>query len=77
MLTTWVHYRHTTSFLLPTLRTRDAVDADISAAWNLLDGADAPVPTEVGFVVLATIAVWIVATAVIGVAILTAVEVAW
>ncbi|MFV2039405.1 MAG: hypothetical protein ACC660_04105, partial [Acidimicrobiales bacterium] len=39
---TWTHYRSTTTAGLPTFATRDAVDADMTAAWNLFSDVKAP-----------------------------------
>jgi transglutaminase-like putative cysteine protease len=58
---TITHYRDTATGFLPTNATRDALDADLTAAWNLFDEVKAPTEAVVGFVVLATIAIWLVA----------------
>lgn len=58
---TLTHYRDTAAVLLPTSATRDAVDADLTIAWNLFDEVKAPTEALVGYVVLATVAVWLVA----------------
>lgn len=58
---TWVHYRATTTALLPTGRTRDALDADLRSAWELFGQVQAPTESTTGFVVLASLAVWVIA----------------
>lgn len=58
---TLTHYRETATAFLPTLTTRDALDADLTAAWTLFDEVKAPTEALVGYVVLATIAIWLVA----------------
>ncbi len=58
---TWTHYRPTLELGLPTGATRDALDADLTAAWNLFDEVKAPTEPVIGFVVVATIAVWVIA----------------
>jgi transglutaminase-like putative cysteine protease len=58
---TLTHYRDTAATFLPTPATRDALDADLTAAWNLFDEVKAPTEAVVGYVVLATVAIWLVA----------------
>ncbi len=58
---TWTHYRPTLETGLPTGATRDAIDADLTAAWNLFSDVKAPTEPVLGFVVMATIAIWVVA----------------
>ncbi len=58
---TWTHYRPTLRFGLPTGTTRDAIDADLSSAWTLFSDVKAPTEPVVGFLVVATIAIWVVA----------------
>ena len=57
----WTHYRDTTTFGLPTAETRDRLDLDITAAWNLFGEVKAPTDATIGFVVIATVAIWVVA----------------
>lgn len=58
---TLTHYRDTAAAFLPTRATRDALDADLTTAWNLFDEVKAPTDAVVGYVVLATLAIWLVA----------------
>ncbi|MEM7285911.1 MAG: DUF3488 and transglutaminase-like domain-containing protein [Actinomycetota bacterium] len=58
---TWTHYRPTLRAGLPTGTTRDAVDADLSAAWTLFSDVKAPTEPVVGFIVVATLAIWVIA----------------
>lgn len=58
---TWTHYRPTLRAGLPTGVTRDAVDADLTAAWNLFSEVKAPTEPVVGFVVVASLAIWVIA----------------
>ena len=58
---TWTHYRETLRAGLPTGTTRDAIDADLSAAWTLFSDVKAPAEPAVGFLVVATLAIWVVA----------------
>lgn len=58
---TWTHYRETLRAGLPTGTTRDAIDADLTAAWNLFSDVKAPTEPVVGFLVVATVAIWVVA----------------
>lgn len=58
---TWTHYRETLRAGLPTGTTRDAIDADLSAAWTLFSDVKAPTEPAVGFLVVATLAIWVIA----------------
>ena len=58
---TWTHYRSTATALLPTGTTRDAIDLDLTTAWELFGEVQAPTESVTGFVVLASIAVWVIA----------------
>jgi transglutaminase-like putative cysteine protease len=58
---TWTHYRSTTSAGLPSRATRDALDADLETAWTLFSNVTAPTPSATGFIVLATVATWLIA----------------
>ncbi len=58
---TWTHYRPTLRAGLPTGLTRNAVDADLTAAWNLFSEVKAPTEPVVGFVVVASLAIWVIA----------------
>ena len=48
---TWTHYRATANRLVPTGRTRDAIDADLTTAWELFGEVQAPTEAVTGFVV--------------------------
>ena len=58
---TWTHYRETLRAGLPTGTTRDAIDADLSNAWTLFSDVKAPTEPVVGFLVVATLAIWVIA----------------
>ena len=58
---TWTHYRETLRAGLPTGTTRDAIDADLSSAWTLFSDVKAPTEPVVGFLVVATLAIWVIA----------------
>jgi transglutaminase-like putative cysteine protease len=58
---TWALLPETATFGLPTLRTLDAVLADLSSALATFREVVAPAPVEPGFVLAAAIGVWIVA----------------
>lgn len=58
---TWTHYRPTLRFGLPSGLTIDAIDADLTAAWNLFSEVKAPTEPATGFLVVASLAIWVVA----------------
>ncbi len=58
---TWTHYRDTTTAGLPTGDTRLALDADLTAAWNLFGEVKAPTEPAIGFLVIATFGIWVMA----------------
>lgn len=56
-----VLYRDTTTTLLPTWATRDAIRLDIEGAWALFTDTRSPVPVHPGFVLVSCVAIWLVA----------------
>ncbi len=58
---TWTHYRATSTALLPTNATRHAIDLDLESAWTLFAEVKAPTASTTGFLVLSTIALWVIA----------------
>ena len=61
LATAVVIYPQTTWALLPTTTTKDRLFDDLRSAWNLFGNVRAPAPVEVGFVVAAAAAMWVVA----------------
>lgn len=59
---TWLEYPDTTTWLLPTGRTWDAVTDDLGQAWDAFAVVKAPTEALPGFVVGAAVAGWMVAT---------------
>jgi hypothetical protein len=58
---TWTHYRTTLNLGLPTRTTFDSIDADLTAAWNLFSEVKAPTEPVVGFLVVSSVAIWVIA----------------
>lgn len=61
LTTTWLHYRHTTAWLLPTSGTVSRAVDDFGSAWHAFGDVRAPAPVEDGFLVSAGLAIWVVA----------------
>lgn len=57
--TAWIHYWSTTTAGLPGGATRAALDNDLSNAWALFGEVKAPTEPAVGFLLMATLAIWI------------------
>ncbi len=58
---TWTHYASTTTAGIPARATRAALDTDITEAWNLFSEVKAPTESTVGFLVMATVGIWVIA----------------
>lgn len=58
---TWTHYRPTLQAGFPTGLTRSAIDTDLTDAWNLFSEVKAPAEPVIGFVVVASLAIWVIA----------------
>lgn len=63
LVLTWLRYLDTTHYLLPTARTLDRLNADLTESWNIFLDVSAPVPPAAGFIVVAMATAWIVALA--------------
>lgn len=61
LVTVWLHYGDTTSWLLPTTETVEQARADMDGAWQRFRSDDAPAPVEQGFIVTAGLAIWAIA----------------
>ncbi|MFP3900085.1 MAG: DUF3488 and DUF4129 domain-containing transglutaminase family protein [Acidimicrobiia bacterium] len=61
LTTTWLHYRDTTSWLVPTPATASAAVDDLAAASRTFGDVSAPAPVDVGFLVVTGLALWVIA----------------
>lgn len=61
LTTAWLHYRDTTAWLLPTPATVSAAVDDLGAALRTFGDVSAPAPVDVGFLVVAGLAIWTIA----------------
>jgi transglutaminase-like putative cysteine protease len=57
----WAQYSQTTWAFIPSGGTWSAIRADIGHAWQLFIDVSAPAPVEPGFIVIASVAIWVVA----------------
>ena len=56
---TWGFYAETTTAFLPSGATWQAVGEDLDAAWALFKDVRAPAPPETGFLLAASVALWV------------------
>jgi transglutaminase-like putative cysteine protease len=63
LVLTWARYRETSSRLLPTGRTIEALGDDLAASWAIFLDISAPVPAAPGFIAVAMATAWVVAMA--------------
>ena len=54
----WVHYAHTTRFLIPQGATLEAVSADFRGAQDILATSQVPIPAQTGLIVATAAIAW-------------------